>query len=75
MNNVVQMAVLQSTSDLPCKLSRHSLSQPAMADDIIQHLSTVDVFENHVVVVLVDDHFAHSANIRVVEEHGEGGFA
>lgn len=46
-----------------------------MTDDIIQHLSTVDVFEDHVVVVLVDDHFAHSTNIRVIEEHGEGSFA
>ena len=42
-----------------------------MTYDIIQHLATVDVFEYHVVVMLVNDHFAHAAHIWVVQEHGK----
>jgi len=46
-----------------------------MADDIIEHLPTVDVLEDHVVVMLVNDHFAHSTDIRVMEEHGKCGLS
>ena len=46
-----------------------------MTDNIIQHLTPIDVFEYHVVVMLVDDHFAHAANVGMVEEHGESRFA
>lgn len=46
-----------------------------MADDIVEHLTAVDILENHVVVMLVDDHLAHAADVRVVKEHGERGFS
>lgn len=42
-----------------------------MADDVIKHLTTIDIFENHVVVMLVNDHFSHSAYVWMVEEHRE----
>lgn len=38
-----------------------------MADDVVEHLTAVDVFEYHVVVMLVDNHFSHAADVRVVE--------
>jgi len=46
-----------------------------MANDIIEHLSTVDILKDHVVVVLVDDHLSHAADVGVVEEHGEGSLS
>ena len=42
-----------------------------MADDVVEHLASADVLEDHVIVVLVDDHLPHTADIRVVEEHGQ----
>ena len=68
-NDIIFMTVIQCTPNLPRKLPRHSLPESAMADDVVQHLPPVHVLENHIVVVLVDDHFAHAANIRMVKEH------
>jgi len=75
MNDVVQMAILQSAPYLPRELPGDPFPQSTMADDVVEHLTTVNVFENHVVVVLVDNHFAHSADVGVIQEHGEGGLA
>jgi hypothetical protein len=71
MNDIVQMAVLECTAYLACKLAGDPFAQATVADDVVEHLAAVDIFEYHVVVVLVDDHFAHSANVGVVQEHRE----
>jgi len=44
-----------------------------VTDDVVEHLTTVDIFEYHVVMMLMDDHLTHAADVRVMEEHGEGG--
>lgn len=45
-----------------------------MSDDIVEHLTTVDVFEDHVVMMLVSYDFSHSADVGVVEEERERSF-
>lgn len=40
-----------------------------MADDIVEHLAPIDILENHVVMVLMDDHLAHPAYVRVIQKH------
>jgi hypothetical protein len=66
MNNTVQVAVFQSTPNLPRELPGNSLTKPSMADDVVQHLSSVHVFKDHIVVVLVNDHLSHSTDIRMI---------
>lgn len=39
-----------------------------MADYIVKHLPAVYVLEYHVIMVLMDNHIAHAAYIRVVEQ-------
>jgi hypothetical protein len=39
-----------------------------MADYIVKHLSAVYVLEYHVVMVLMHNHIAHTAYVRVVEQ-------
>lgn len=75
MHDVIPMAIIQRTANLPRKFARDAFPQAAVGDNVIEHLPAVDVLEDHVVVVLVDDHLAHAADIWVVEEEGEGGFA
>lgn len=75
MDDVVLVAVVDGAGDLPGKLSGDALAEAAVADDVVEHLAAVDILEDHVVVVLVDDHLAHAADVRVVEEHGEGGLS
>lgn len=68
-HNVVLVTVIQRTPDLPCELARNPLPQTTVADDVVEHLATTDVLEHHVVMVLLDDHLAHAANVGMVEEH------
>jgi len=65
-DNAVFVAVFQRTANLTSKLPRYPFPQSSVTDDVVQHLSSVDVFENHIVVMLVDDHFPHAANIRMM---------
>jgi hypothetical protein len=46
-----------------------------VADDVVEHLTAVDVLEHHVVVMLVNDHLTHTADVRMVEEHGESSLS
>lgn len=46
-----------------------------MADDIVEHLAPIDILENHVVMVLMDDHLAHPAYVRVIQKHRQSCFA
>ena len=39
-----------------------------MADYIVKHLPAVYVLEYHVVMVLMHNHVAHTAYVRVVEQ-------
>ena len=68
--DVVLMAVFERASDLPRELPCYAFSQAAVVDDVVQHLTAVDVFKNHVIVVLVDDHLSHAADVGVMEKHG-----
>jgi hypothetical protein len=70
-DDAVFMTVLERAANLTSELPSHSFPQSAVTDNVIQHLATVDVFENHVVVMLVDNHFPHAADIGMVEQHRE----
>jgi len=38
-----------------------------MTDDVIEHLASIDILKDHVIVVLVDDQLSHAADVRMVE--------
>lgn len=74
MYNRIGMAVLECTGDLTGKLPCSSLAESAMGNDVVEHLTTVDPLADHVVVVGIDMHGFHTANVRMVEEELDGGF-
>ena len=74
-NNIVLVTVIKCTTNLPREFACDPLAQTTVTDDVVKHLATVDVLEDHVIVVLVNDHLAHAAYVRMVEEHGEGRFS
>lgn len=45
-----------------------------MTDDIVKHLTTINVLGNHVIVVLMNDHLTHTADIWMMEEHRQSSF-
>ena len=75
MNDVVEMTILQRAPNLPSKFSRHPFPQSSVTDDVVQHLTSIDILENHVIVMLVDYHLSHATYVGVVEKHRKGGFA
>ena len=52
--------------ELPC----YTFLQAAMADDVVQQLTAVNVFENYLVVVLMDDRPPHTADVGAEEKRG-----
>lgn len=61
------MAILQRAPNLPREFSCDPFPKSSMRDDIVEHLSSAHILGDHVVVVLVDDHLAHAADVGVVE--------
>lgn len=51
MYDAVAVAVVQCAGNLPCELARLFFLQLAVGDDVIQHLTAVDIFEQHIPVV------------------------
>lgn len=37
-----------------------------MADNVVEHLAPVDILKDHIVVVLMDYHLAHAADIGMI---------
>lgn len=69
------MAVFEGAADLPRELAGRALAEPAVADDIVEHLATRDVLKDHVVVVGVDHHLGHATDERMMEEKDNGSLA
>lgn len=75
MNDIVEMTILQRTPNLPRKFSRDSFPQSTVTDDIVEHLTSIDILENHIIVMLVDYHLSHATYVGVIEKHRKGSFA
>jgi hypothetical protein len=46
-----------------------------MGDDIVEHLSTVDILEEHVPMKICTINVSHATYVRMVNETNNGGFA
>jgi hypothetical protein len=55
MNDTVPMQITQCAADLPRKLPGGAFTQAAVSNDVIKHLPAIDVFLNHIVVVLLEE--------------------
>ena len=75
MNDIIEMTILQRTPNLPRKLSRHPFSQSSVSDDIVQHMTSIDILENHIIVMLMDYHLSHATYMGMIKKHGKSGFS
>lgn len=62
-HNTIPMAIVQSTCDLPAKFSGLLFFQSAMRDNVIQHLTPIDILKKHVPVVIRSNNITHRTNI------------
>jgi len=74
-NDVIFVAVLKGAPNLSCKFPGNAFAEAAVGDDIVEHLTTIYEFEDHVVVGGLDDELAHATDVRVKEEHRKGSLA
>jgi hypothetical protein len=74
-NDVVPVAVLERAANLSGEFAGDAFAEAAMGDDVVEHLAAIHEFEDHVVVCRLDDELAHAADVRMEEEHREGGLA
>ena len=65
MDDGITVAIIQRAQYLPRKLSSMLLPQLAMTDNIVKHLSPIDVLKKQVEMTLGNDDVPHSANIRM----------
>ena len=75
MNDRVPMAILQRTSNLPRELPGSSLPQPPMRDDVVEHLSSAHVLEDHVVMIRMNHHLRHPTDMRMMKKKNDGRFS
>lgn len=70
MDHVIAVTIVKCAANLASKLACDTFAQSTVADDVVEHLAAAHVLEDHVIMMLMDDHFAHAADIGMVEEHG-----
>jgi hypothetical protein len=68
MNDRIAVAIVESTCYLSGKLSRGSFPQPSVADNVVEHLTSVDELEHHVIMIGMNNHLPHPADVWVVQE-------
>ena len=64
----ISVTVIQSTGDLATEFPCLFFLEPTMSNNIVEHLPTVDILEEHVPVIVGLLHIDHLANIRMVEK-------
>lgn len=67
-DDAITVTVIKRTGNLPGKFAGLFLFQPTVRDDVVQHLTAVDVFEHHVPMVIGPVHITHAANVWMVDE-------
>lgn len=75
MNNTVPMTVVEGAGDLTAELASLLLLQLAVGDDVVKHLTTVDVFAEHIPVIVGAHNVSHAADVGVIEKSHYGGLS
>ncbi|KAI7498668.1 protein kinase [Hortaea werneckii] len=75
MNDAIPVAIIECTCNLAPEFAGLLLFQPAVTDDVVQHLSTVDILKEHVPVVVGSYDIAHTTDVRMVDKRHNGCLA
>lgn len=75
MHDAVAVAVIQSAGDLTSEFSRLFFLQFTMGYDVVQHLTAVDILEEHVPMIRSPDHVAHPADVWMAHQADNGGLS
>lgn len=71
-DDTVPMTVVQGTGNLTTELSGLLFFQLAVGNNVVQHLAPVDVFEQHVPMVVGSNDISHPTYIRMIDQADDG---
>ncbi len=66
-HDTVPMAVIQSTCDLSTELPGLLFFQSAMRDDVVQHLTSINILEKHIPVIICSNNVPHGTYIWMTQ--------
>lgn len=46
-----------------------------MRNDVVEHLATIDIFEEHVPVIIGADNITHATDVRMVDQGDNGSLS
>ena len=75
MNDRIGVTVFQSAAHLSRKLARTPFPQATVTYDVVEHLSAIDILEHHVMMIWVDVHALHPANVWVMQQQDDGSLS
>ena len=68
MNNGITVTIVQSAQDLSSKLSGVLLPELSMTNNIVEHLTAIDILKKEIKMALRDNDISHSADIRMSKQ-------
>ena len=74
-DDAVAVAVVEGAGDLAGKLAGLLLLEAAVGDDVVEHLTAIDILKHHVPVEVCADDILHAADVGVVQEADDGGLS
>lgn len=75
MDDTVSVAVIQGARNLTTELSCLLLLKFPMRDDVVEHLTPIDVLEEHVPMIIGAHNISHAANVGMIQEGNDGCLA
>ena len=76
MDNIIRMAILESTSNLTRNFSCQALAELTMGYDVVKQLDTIlRMFKNQIVVLIIDHSLKHFADVWVMKQVDKSGFS
>ena len=75
MYDTIPVAIIKSTGNLSAKLSRLLLFQSAVGDDVVQHLTSIDIFKEHIPVIVRSHDITHGTYVRMAQKSDDRSFS
>lgn len=72
MNYAVSMAVVKGACNLTAELASLFFFELSMRNDVVQHLTAINVFKKHIPVVVCANNVTQPTNVGVAQESDDG---
>lgn len=75
MDDTVPVAIVKGTGNLATELPCLLFFQFPVGNNVVEHLPAIDIFEEHIPVVIGSNYVSKAADMRVLQEGNDSSFA